>query len=220
MSLTTITILIADDHFVVRQGVRQILLLYKDLSVVGEAANGAEVLTQLGALSPDLLLMDMSMPGLSGRELIVQVRARYPALSILVLSMHKDAQVALEALRAGANGYLAKDSEPAMLAAAVRKVVSGGRFVDQGLVEQVITASIVPSSPRLGALSPREQEILNLIVSGVSLIEIGDRLNLSAKTISTHKMRIKQKLKVESNADLIRLAMEEARALLPLSQHS
>lgn len=209
MNAKMIDILIADDHFVVRQGVRQMLHLYPDLAVVDEAASGAEVLEKLDVLTPDLLLMDMTMPGLAGRALIERVRARHPRLPILVLSMHKDTQVALEALRAGANGYLTKDSEPATLAVAVRKVAAGGRYVDQSLAEQVVFASLTPQASRLAVLSPREREILQFIAAGVSLIEIGERLHLSAKTISTHKMRIMQKLEVESNAELIRLATAE-----------
>lgn len=184
------------------------LRLSPDLSVIDEAASGVEVLEILDRKMPNLLLMDMTMPGLGGRALIEQVRARY-ALPILVLSMHKDAQVALEALRAGANGYITKDSEPGTLAAAIRKVAAGGRFVDQGLAEQVVFASLSQRSSRLDILSPREKEVLQLIVNGVSLISIGDRLHLSAKTVSTHKMRIMQKLAVENNADLIRLAVTE-----------
>lgn len=209
MNAKVINILVADDHFVVREGIRQMLRLYADLAVVGEAGNGAEVLELLDRQTPDLLLLDMTMPGLAGLALIERVRARHPALPILILSMHKDAQMALAALRTGANGYLTKDSEPATLAAAVRKVAGGGRYVDQGLAEQVLFASLAPQSSRLDALSPREREILQLIVSGVSLIEIGARLHLSAKTVSTHKMRIMLKLNVESNADLIRLALAE-----------
>lgn len=209
MNTKVINILVADDHFVVREGIRQMLRLYADLAVAGEAGNGAEVLELLDRQTPDLLLLDMTMPGLSGLALIERVRARHPALPILILSMHKDVQMALAALRTGANGYLTKDSEPATLAAAVRKVAGGGRYVDQGLAEQVVFASLVPQSSRLDALSPREREILQLIVGGVSLIEIGARLHLSAKTVSTHKMRIMLKLGVESNADLIRLALAE-----------
>jgi DNA-binding NarL/FixJ family response regulator len=212
MKSTTIDILIADDHFVVRQGLRQMLRLYPDLSVIGEAGSGLEVLDMLETLKPALLLLDMTMPGLAGRALIERVRARYATLPILILSMHKDAQVALEALRAGANGYLTKDSEPATLAVAIRKVAEGGRYVDQGLAEQVVFASLTPQSSRLDVLSPREREILRFIAAGISLIDIGTRLHLSAKTVSTHKMRIMQKLEVESNAELIRLAMAEGLA--------
>lgn len=215
MNSRVIQIMIADDHFVVRQGVRQMLCLYPDLTVQDEAASGIEVLEKLDKTLPDLLLMDMTMPGLAGRALIEQVRRRHGELPILVLSMHKDAQVALEALRAGANGYLTKDSEPATLAMAIRKVVGGGRYVDQSLAEQLVFASLSPRASRLEALSPREREILQLIVAGVSLIDIGHRLHLSAKTVSTHKMRIMNKLEVENNADLIRLAAAEG--LSPIS---
>lgn len=206
--MKTIRVLIADDHFVVRQGVRRMLQLYPDLEVVGEAADGAEALDSLGRIEADLLMMDMTMPGLSGTALIGRVRERWPALPILVLSMHKDAQVALGALRAGANGYVTKDSEPAVLAEAIRKVAAGGRHVDPALTEQVLFESLMPHTG-VQALSQREREVLERIAAGDSINQIAETLHLSAKTVSTHKMRIMQKLDIHSNADLILFAAAE-----------
>ncbi|WIM06516.1 MAG: response regulator transcription factor [Candidatus Nitricoxidivorans perseverans] len=206
--MKTIRILIADDHFVVRQGVRRMLQLYPDLEVVGEAADGAEALDGLGRAGADLLMMDMTMPGLGGTALIGRVRERWPALPILVLSMHKDAQVALGALRAGANGYVTKDSEPAVLAEAIRKVAAGGRHVDPALAEQVLFESLAPHTG-VQALSQREREVLERIAAGDSINQVAETLHLSAKTVSTHKMRIMQKLDIHSNADLILFAAAE-----------
>lgn len=206
--MSTIRILIADDHFVVRQGVRRMLQLYPDLDVVGEAADGMEALDALGRVRADLLMMDMTMPGLGGTALIGRVREKWPSLPILVLSMHKDAHVALGALRAGANGYATKDTEPPVLADAIRKVAAGGRYVDPALAEQVLFESLA-QPPGMQGLSQREREVLARIAAGDSINQIAETLHLSAKTVSTHKTRIMQKLDIHSNADLILFAASE-----------
>jgi DNA-binding NarL/FixJ family response regulator len=202
--MESIRILIADDHMVVHQGVRQMLRLYPDLEVVDEAADGESALQKIGDTPVDLLLLDMSMPGLAGAALIERLRAASDNLCILILSMHKDPHVALGALRAGANGYITKDSEPHVLAEAIRRVAAGGRYIDAELAEQVLFESLTPPTttrPRL--LSPRELEILQRIAAGDSINDIAEALFLSAKTVSTHKMRIMQKLGIDNNADLI-----------------
>ena len=204
-----IRILMADDHFVVRQGMRQIIGLFPDMVIVGEAGDGQALLSALDKVDPQLLLLDMTMPGISGVELIAQVRARRPRLPILILSMHKDTHVALGAIRAGANGYITKDSDPALLAVAIRKVAMGKRYVMPDLAEDMVFESINAPASRLNILSPREREILALLVSGHPIAGIANHLHVSAKTISTHKMRLMQKLKVRSNAELILLANAE-----------
>lgn len=214
----SIRILMADDHFVVRQGMRQIIGLFPDMEVVGEACDGGELLDSLIGEDPDLLLLDMTMPGLSGADLISQVRARKPRLPILILSMHKDTHVALGALKAGANGYITKDSDPALLAAAIRKVAAGKRYVMPDLAEEMVFESMGSSSSRLNILSPREREILVMIVSGHSIAGIADSLHVSAKTISTHKMRLMQKLNVQSNAELVLFANAEGIRPEPVSE--
>ncbi len=204
-----IKIMMADDHFVVRQGMRQIIGLFPDMEVIGEAADGSELLACLAQQAPDLVMLDMTMPGLSGTGLIERIRAQYGRLPILVLSMHKDSHVALGALRAGANGYLTKDSEPEMLANAIRKVAAGKRYVMPDLAEEMVFDSISEQHSRLGILSPREREVLEMIVNGDSMVQIAEKLFLSAKTVSTHKMRLMQKLNVHSNAELILVASSE-----------
>lgn len=205
-----IKIFMADDHFVVRQGVRQMIGLFPDMEVVGEAGSGEELLEGLAARLPELILMDMTMPGLCGTQLITRLRALYPAVPILVLSMHNDPQIAFGALRAGANGYITKDSEPSTLAHAIRRVAAGKRYVVPELAEEMVFDSLNdPGGSRLGILSPREREILEMIVAGDSMVVIAERLHVSAKTVSTHKMRLMQKLNIHTNAELILLANAE-----------
>ncbi|MCK6393653.1 response regulator transcription factor [Zoogloea sp.] len=199
----------ADDHFVVRQGMRQIIGLFPDMDVVGEAADGTELLNALVDREVDLILLDMTMPGLSGVDLIERIGVHHPGLPILVLSMHKEAQIAIGALRAGANGYVTKDSEPSTLAEAIRRVASGKRYVMPELAEEMVFTSLNEQATRLSILSPREREVLEMIVSGDSMVQIADKLHLSAKTVSTHKTRLMQKLNIQNNAELILVATSE-----------
>ncbi|KAB2967852.1 response regulator transcription factor [Zoogloea sp.] len=199
----------ADDHFVVRQGMRQIIGLFPDMEVVGEAGDGLELLAGLAVREVDLVLLDMTMPGLSGVELIERIRSLHPGVPVLVLSMHKEAQIAFGALRAGANGYVTKDSEPSTLAEAIRRVASGKRYVMSELAEEMVFTSLHEQATRLGILSPREREVLEMIVSGDSMVQIADKLHLSAKTVSTHKTRLMQKLNIQNNAELILVAASE-----------
>ncbi|GMV56657.1 MAG: DNA-binding response regulator [Betaproteobacteria bacterium] len=203
-----IRILIADDHAIVRGGLKEIVATTMDIVAVEEATNGAEVMAKLRRADIDLLLLDMTMPGSAGVDLVRRVRIENPRLPILVLSMHNEGQVASRALRAGAAGYVTKDSDPAVLVAAIRKVAAGGRFIDPALVDSIVFSATDPDRPAHASLSNREFQVLQRIVAGESIGEIGSALNLSAKTISTHKMRLMQKLGVNNNADLIRYAIQ------------
>ena len=202
-----IRILIGDDHAIVRSGLKQIIATTSDLQGTGEAAQGAEILAALRAGPYDLLLVDMTMPGLSGVDLIRRIKAEWPPLPVLVLSMLNEAQIASRALRAGAAGYVTKDCEPEILLAAIRKVAAGGRFIDPALVDAMVFETGTSDAPPHEILSDREFQVLQLLAGGCSLNEIGDKLNISAKTISTHKMRLMQKLKLENNAALMRYAI-------------
>lgn len=202
-----IRILIADDHAIVRSGLKQIIATAADLAVVGEATRGPEVLELAGRLDCQLLLLDMSMPGLSGIDLIRRLKAERPGLPILVLSMHNEGQVVSRALRAGAAGYVTKDSEPEILLAAIRKVAGGGHFLDPGLVDAVVFTGGDADAPPHTLLSDRELDVLQRLAGGHSLNAIADELHLSAKTISTHKVRLMQKLGIDNNADLMRYAI-------------
>jgi DNA-binding NarL/FixJ family response regulator len=204
-----IRILIADDHNIVRQGLRQFMALAPDLEVVGEAANGAALLAMRATSPCDVLLLDMNMPGLSGVELIKRIRLGGDAPRILVLSMNNEAQLVSRALKAGAAGYLTKDSDPEMLIAAIRKVAAGGRYIDPVLVDEMVFDQGLGDGKRPHErLSDREFQIFQLLVSGKTVNAIAEGLSLSAKTISTHKLRLMQKMQLQSNVELIRYAME------------
>lgn len=202
-----ITLMIADDHAIVRSGLKQIIATTIDIEVVAEATRGEDIFEQLQKEAVDLLLLDMSMPGLAGLELIGRLQVTNPQLPILVLSMHNEGQIVARALRAGAGGYVTKDSEPEVLLAAIRKVAHGGRFIDPALGD-VMVFERGPARPLAHeALSERERQVLEGIVAGLPLGEIADQLHLSPKTVSTHKMRLMEKLHVDNNADLIRYAI-------------
>lgn len=202
-----IQVFITDDHTVVRQGVRNMLSIAGDIDVIGEAASGDELLLLLGTLDCSLLLLDITMPGISGVELIGRIKHLRPRLPILILSMHRDAQVAHSALRAGASGYITKDRDPKDLINAVRKVANGGRYLDADLAEQIVfeATNSAQKSP-LSLLTGREADVLRFIAKGCALNDIAGQLHLSPKTVSTHKMKLMQKLGIQNNADLILFA--------------
>ena len=203
-----IRVLIADDHTIVREGLKQLLSAANDLTVIGEAQNGQEVLRQVRADDFDVLLLDMSMPGKSGIELIKQVHNEKPKLRILVLSMHEEEQYAVRALKAGAAGYLTKESASDQLVAAIRKVAAGGVFISSAVGEQLALGAMAQTEgPPHTALSDREYQVFEMLVRGTSVTDIADRLNLSVKTVSTHKARIMQKMNMTNQAELIRYAI-------------
>lgn len=203
-----IRLVLADDHTIVREGLKQLLGAAGDLQVVGEAQNGHEVIERIRELDFDVLLLDMSMPGKSGIELIRQVHAEKPKLRILVLSMHEEHQYAVRAIRAGAAGYLTKESASRQLVDAIRKVAAGGAFISSEVAQQLALGAMPGASGPLHAtLSDREFQIFQLIASGKSVSDIAERLNLSVKTVSTHKSNILQKMNMSTQAELIRYAL-------------
>jgi len=203
-----IRIVLADDHTIVREGLKQLLSTATDLSVVGEAQNGHEVLERVRALDFEVLLLDMSMPGRSGIELIKQVRTEKPKLRVLVLSMHQEQQYAVRAIRAGAAGYLTKDSASVQLVSAIRKVAGGGAFITEAVAQQLALGAM-PQAEGLPhqALSDREFQVFRELVSGKAVSDIAAELNLSVKTVSTHKARIMEKMGMSNPAELIRYAI-------------
>ena len=204
-----IRIVVADDHTIVREGLKQVLSAASDLSIVGEAQNGHEVLQRVRELEFDVLLLDMSMPGKSGIELIKQVRAEKPKLRVLVLSMHQEQQYAVRAIKAGASGYLTKESASAQLVSAIRKVAGGGAFITEAVAEQLALGAMPQADgPPHSALSDREFQVFRLLVSGKAVSNIADELNLSVKTVSTHKARIMQKMNMSNSTELIRYALQ------------
>jgi DNA-binding NarL/FixJ family response regulator len=203
-----IRVLLADDHGLVREGLRGILAKGTDIEVAAEAANGDEVLALVRKHEFDLALLDLSMPGLSGLALIKRLKVERPKLRILVLSMHGEAQYAARALKAGASGYLTKDSAAAQLLGAIRKIAAGGVQISEAAAAQLIGASPTGDAPLHEALSDREYEVLRQIVAGRTVTDIAEALSVSVKTISTHKARILQKLNLAGTADLVRYAIE------------
>jgi DNA-binding NarL/FixJ family response regulator len=204
-----IRILLADDHTLVREGLKQILSAAADLIVAGEAVDGDQALARVREAEFDLALLDMSMPGLSGIDLIKRIRLEKPRLKILVLSMHGEQQYAVRAYKAGAAGYLTKDSASAQLVAAIRKIAAGGVYISAAGAEQLAIGAMGNDSdlPHR-TLSDREYEVFRLLVAGTSITEIGESLHLSVKTVSTHKTRILQKMNMGSTAELVRYALE------------
>jgi DNA-binding NarL/FixJ family response regulator len=204
-----IRILIADDHAIVRHGLRQVLSLAPELELVGEAKDGWEVIEQLRAGNLNLLLMDMNMPGPNGVELIKRVREEAPRLPILVLSMHGESQIAGRAIKAGASGYLTKDSEPETLIAAIRQVAGGGNYIEPAVAARLLFEAkpAETEQPHL-TLSDREHQIFLLLVEGRGVNDIGEQLHLSAKTVSTHKLHLMQKLGIDNLSDLVRYALK------------
>ena len=203
-----IRIVVADDHTIVREGLKTLLSAAGDLEVVGEAPDGFEVMKRVRELDFDLLLLDMSMPGKSGIELIKQVKGEKPKLKILVLSMHEEHQYAVRAIRAGASGYLTKESASRQLVEAIRKVASGGAFISSAVAEQLALGAMPDAQGPLHAtLSDREFQVFRMLAEGRSISDIAERLNLSVKTVSTHKANILHKMNMATSGDLIRYAI-------------
>jgi DNA-binding NarL/FixJ family response regulator len=202
-------LLLVDDHTIVREGLRRILETVADEWQITEAGGGFQALECLRRQSFGMAIVDLSMPGMSGLELIKRIKAEYPGVAVLVLSMHAEEQYALRAFRAGANGYVTKDTASAELVAAVRKVAAGGAYVTASLAERVVQQlNGVTRAPRHAQLSDRELEVLQRIVAGQRPTEIADALHLSVKTVSTHTSRIKDKLQLPNTAALIRYGLE------------
>jgi len=205
-----IRLLIADDHSIVRGGLKQIFKLQSNIEVTGEAGNGEQVLQLVREKDFDLLLLDMTMDGLSGVDLIRRVKNLKAALPILVLSMHNVSQLAFHAIKAGANGYITKGSEPENLLAAIHKVAGGGRYIDPMLTEELAFNSTLSKDdrPPHNLLSGRELEVFRLLATGKHNNDISQQLFISDKTVSTYKTRIMEKMKFANMTDLVRYAVE------------
>jgi DNA-binding NarL/FixJ family response regulator len=203
-----IRILIADDHTIVREGLKQILADTPDVEVMAEAGNAQEVMKRIKGKSLDLVLLDISLPGRSGLDVLKQLKCLRPDLPVLVLSMHPEEQYAIRSLRAGASGYLTKESAPDELLQAIRKIARGGKYITSSLAEKIADEL---NGERRGllheALSDREYQVLCLMASGKTVKEVAEVLSLSVKTISTHRARILDKMKMKNNAQLTHYAI-------------
>ena len=203
-----IKILVADDHAVVREGLKQILSGMPDIMVAGEASDGFQALDQARKGDYDLLLLDIAMPRMSGLDVLKQLRSEGSELPILMLSMYPEEQYAIRTLKAGAAGYLAKESAPEELIAAVRKVCGGGKYVTSSLAEKL--AAYIDSDMERAPherLSDREYQVVLMIASGKTVSEIASELALSVKTVSTHRSRAIEKMGMKTNAELTHYAI-------------
>jgi len=211
--MSSIRILLADDHTLVREGLRKILETQRGWEVIGEASDGREAVRQALELKPDLVILDLAMPQLGGVDAIQQIVKRLPSARVLVLSMHAERQYAVRAVKAGASGYLTKDSASLQLVAAIRKVAGGGAYISADVAEELARSSM-PHAEGLphAALSDREYQVFQLLVAGKSVSEIGADLNLSVKTVSTHKAHVFEKMGLANQAELIHYAIRHRLA--------
>jgi len=204
-----IKILIADDHAVVRKGLKQILAETTDIVAADEAINGQEVLEKIRKNDYDIVMLDISMPGRNGLDILKQVKNEKPEMSVLILSMHPEEQYAVRALKAGASGYLTKDSAPDELILAIRKISQGRKYITSSLAERLAFYLEVDSEkPLHEALSDREYEVMRMIASGKTVKEIAEELFLSIKTISTYRSRIMEKMGMKNNTELVHYALK------------
>jgi len=203
-----ISLLIADDHAIMRDGLKRILEGHDDFAVVGEATDGVQTMEWVRKGGFDVLLLDLSMPGKNGVDLIKQIKAHAPKLPLLVLTMHEEELYAVRTIRAGASGYITKESAATLLVEAIRRVAIGRLFISPEVAEQ-LALSLMPNAHALPhlKLSDREFEVLQLLAEGISITHIAEKLHLSVKTVSTHKTRILQKLDAHSLADLIKYSI-------------
>jgi two-component system, NarL family, invasion response regulator UvrY len=205
-----INVVVVDDHAVVREGLKRIVSESGGMVVSGEAADGQEAMQVIRTQPCDVLLLDITMPNKSGLDVLKEVHAELPRLPVLVLSMHPEDQYAVRVLRAGAAGYVTKESAPAKLVQAIRKVVRGGKYVSPSLAERLVfdLGTDTEKAPH-ETLSDREYQVLCMIASGKTVTQIADVLSLSVKTISTYRVRILEKLKMKNNAEVTRYAIKE-----------
>jgi two-component system, NarL family, invasion response regulator UvrY len=206
--VVTSGILIVDDHPVVRHGIRQIFAATDDLVVTGEATTGREALDVLERGACDLVVLDLSLPDADGLDLLKQIRRDWPGVSVLVLTIHSEDQFALRVLKAGASGYLTKESAPAELVGAIRKIRGGGRYISQATAERLAShLGAETDRPMHERLSDREYQVLRLIAAGRTTRDISCELSLSVKTVGTYRARLMEKMRIRSSAELTAYAV-------------
>jgi len=205
-----IKVVVVDDHAVVREGLKRIIAENVGMTVTAEAGDGNEALRTIRSQPCDVVVLDITMPNKSGLDVLKQLHAESPRLPVLVLSMHPEDQYAVRVLRAGGAGYLTKETAPAKLVQAIRKVVRGGKYVSPSLAEKLVyDLGGNTDKPVYEVLSDREYQVLCLIASGKTVSGIADELGLSVKTISTYRVRILEKLNMKNNAEITRYAIKE-----------
>ncbi|MFC1920337.1 response regulator [Chloroflexota bacterium] len=200
---------IADDHAIVRRGLRQIVAETTDIVIAGEASTGKEALQEILTNNFDVILLDITMPDINGLDILKEIKRQRPEIKVLILSMHPEEQFAIRALKAGASGYLTKDSAPSELVGAIQKVAKGGRYISVSLGEKLASQLTDDSGKEPHeTLTDREYQIMQMIARGNSIQEIAEELFLSTSTVYTYRTRILRKLQIRSNAALIRYATD------------
>ena len=202
-------VLIADDHPIFRAGLKEVLAKDPEIKWIGEADDGHKALALARKAKWDVILLDITMPGKDGLEILQELRRERPNLPVLVLSAHPEDQMALRMLRAGAAGYLTKDKAPEILLTAIRKVLRGQKYISEALAEKT-TLHVISEAPAQlhETLSDREYQVMRLIAAGKTIQEIGEELFLSARTVSTYRARLLEKMNMASNMELLRYALE------------
>lgn len=208
-----VNILIADDHAVVRRGIKQILADEPDINILGEASNADQIMEQLKDVKWDLIILDITMPGKSGLDALIEIKQKSPDIKVLILSMHPEEEIAMSAIKSGSDGYLNKDSVPSELIRAIRKVLQGGKYISTSLAETIILSFDKPDKEPHRNLSEREYQVLCLLASGNTLMQIADKLSLSVKTVSTYRSRILEKMNLKSNVELTHYAIKHKLVL-------
>jgi two-component system, NarL family, invasion response regulator UvrY len=205
-----IKVLLADDHSIVRAGLRRIIEESGEMMVVAEASDGQEAIREIQKTSPDVAVIDISMPGLDGLEVISRIRPIHPKLPVLVLTMHEEDQYVIRVFAAGANGYITKRSAPEQLVNAIRKVHSGGRYINGAAAEALALhiAKGTPGRTLLDSLSNREIQVLRRLAMGLTTREIAEAYNISVKTADTYRFRLLKKLNLRNNTELTRFAIQ------------
>jgi len=203
-----IRVITVDDHPVVRRGLNQIIAAEQDMQVVGEAENAEEALRVIRRTACNAVVLDITLPDVSGLEILIQLKRERPTLPVLIMSIHEEELYALRVLKAGASGYLMKNSVPEELIKAIRKITAGGKYISPSLAERLVSELASPEKPLHEKLSDREFQIMCLIASGKPLKEIGGSLCISDKTVTTYRARILEKMHMKTNADLVGYALQ------------
>ncbi len=203
-----IRIIIVDDHPVVRRGLKQILHEEPDVKVVGEAGSAQEAFKIIRTIDCDAVVLDISLPGISGVEILKQLKYEYQKLPVLILSIHPEEQYGVRVMKAGASGYLIKESAPEELVKAIRKIISGGKYISSSLAEGLITDRDASGKPRHENLSDREFQIMRMIAQGKAIKKIAEELCLSENTVSTYRTRLLEKMNMTTNAEIINYALK------------
>jgi two-component system invasion response regulator UvrY len=204
-----IKVITVDDHPVVRRGLKQIIEAEPDMQVVGQAEDAREALQVIRQTACDAVILDIALPGASGIEVLNQLRHERPDLPVLIMSVHDEEQYALRVLKAGASGYLMKDSIPEELIKAIRKILAGGKYISASFSETLIPGQRAPEKPLHEKLSDREFQIMCMIACGKALKDIGEALCISGKTVSTYRTRILEKMEMKTNADIVSYALKQ-----------